>query len=234
MSDIFDPSRRAVVLGLASLVAGCQTAVSPQEAAKTAASDERKRAAKQQAMADLEDWYIGSIPDEPYDIPLVDRSKMDPALERQTVSFDGPEKPGTVVVEIDKRFVYFVQPGGRAIRYGAGVGRQGFSWRGVAEIGRKAVWPDWRPTATMKTVLKDLPEYMAGGVNSPLGARALYLYQNGRDTLFRLHGTNEPWSIGEQVSSGCVRLLNEDIYDLYQRVGNGTTVIVKKDGKLRV
>ncbi len=232
MSEIIAPSRRAVVLGLAALAAGCRTTDAPEPVSP--AAEARKAAAKQQAMADLEEWYIGSIPDEPYDIPLVDRSKMAPELARQSVAYSGPEGPGTVVVDIDGPFVYLVQPGGTAIRYGAGVGRQGFSWRGVAEIGRKGTWPDWRPTATMKSILKDLPEYMAGGVNSPLGARALYLHQNGRDTLFRIHGTNEPWSIGERVSSGCVRLLNEDIYDLHGRVNVGTTVIVKKDGRLRV
>ncbi len=229
MSEITAPSRRALVLGLAAFVAGCRTTGEPEPSAPA-----KKVAAKQQAMADLEEWYVGSIPDEPYDIPLVDRSKMAPELARQTVAYAGPESPGTVVVDIDGPFVYLVQPGGTAIRYGAGVGRQGFSWRGVAVIGRKGVWPDWRPTATMKALLKDLPDHMEGGVNSPLGARALYLHQNGRDTLFRIHGTNEPWSIGERVSSGCVRLLNEDIHDLYGRVNVGTTVIVKKDGRLRV
>jgi lipoprotein-anchoring transpeptidase ErfK/SrfK len=233
MSDLPLLSRRALVLGLASFAAGCQTVGTPEPDAKTVPA-EKKAAARQQAMEDLEDWYIGSIPDNPYDIPLVDRSKMDPELARQTVTYTGPEKPGSIVVEIDKRFVYFVLPDGKAVRYGAGVGRQGFSWRGMAYVGRKAVWPDWRPTSTMKALLKDLPDFMEGGVESPLGARALYLYQDGRDTLFRLHGTNEPWSIGHQVSSGCVRLLNEDIHDLFQRTNVGTTVIVKKDGRLRV
>lgn len=180
-----------------------------------------------------DDWYIGTMPDKPYDIPLVDRSKMKPELMRQTVAYTGGEKPGTIVVDIDARFLYLVQPGDTAIRYGIGVGRQGFSWRGLAYVGRKGVWPDWRPTTTMKKLLKNLPDHMEGGVNSPLGARALYLYQNGHDILFRIHGTNEPWSIGEQVSSGCIRLLNEDIYDLYNRVEVGTSVHVKKNGRLR-
>jgi lipoprotein-anchoring transpeptidase ErfK/SrfK len=210
-------TRRSFVLALASSAAACQhqAATVPEE------------------VDNDDEWYIGSMPDKPYDIPLVDRSKMKRELARQTVPYTVGEKPGTIVVDIDQRFLFLVQPGDTAIRYGIGVGRQGFSWRGMAYVGRKAVWPDWRPTATMKRLLKNLPDHMEGGLNSPLGARALYLYQNGHDILFRIHGTNEPWSIGEQVSSGCIRLLNEDIYDLYNRVDVGTTVIVKKYGRLR-
>ncbi|MBS7803477.1 L,D-transpeptidase [Rhizobiales bacterium TNE-4] len=217
MSSFRHLTRRSFVLALAASAAACQhqAATVPEE------------------VDNDDDWYIGSMPDKPYDIPLVDRSKMKPELARQTVAYTGGEKPGTIVVDIDQRFLFLVQPGDTAIRYGIGVGRQGFSWRGMAYVGRKAVWPDWRPTATMKRILKNLPDHMEGGLNSPLGARALYLYQNGHDILFRIHGTNEPWSIGEQVSSGCIRLLNEDIYDLYNRVDVGTTVIVKKNGRLR-
>ncbi|MGL4445084.1 MAG: L,D-transpeptidase, partial [Alsobacter sp.] len=115
-----------------------------------------------------------------------------------------------------------------------GVGRQGFSWRGRASVGRKSVWPDWSPTSTMVRLNPDLPRFVEAGIDNPLGARAIYLYQDGRDTLFRIHGTNEPWSIGEQVSSGCIRLLNEDVADLYQRVSVGTTVLVKRNGVYRV
>jgi lipoprotein-anchoring transpeptidase ErfK/SrfK len=138
------------------------------------------------------------------------------------------------VVDIDDRFLYLVQPGGQAIRYGIGVGRQGFSWRGVAYVGRKGVWPAWSPTRTMVSLKPELPRYRDSGLDNPLGARALYLYQNGGDTLFRIHGTNEPWSIGEQVSSGCVRMLNEDVLDLYNRVPVGTTVLVRRNGRWRV
>lgn len=212
-------TRRSFVIALAASAAACQ------HQAVTPVADDSEYAD--------DDWYIGTIPDKPYDIPLVDRSKMKPELARQTVSYHGGEKPGSIVVDIDQRFLYLVQPGDTAIRYGIGVGRQGFSWRGMAYIGRKAVWPDWRPTTTMKRLLKNLPDHMEGGLGSPLGARALYLYQNGHDILFRIHGTNEPWSIGEQVSSGCIRLLNEDIYDLYNRVEVGTIVYVKKNGRLR-
>jgi lipoprotein-anchoring transpeptidase ErfK/SrfK len=213
-------SRRSLLAGLLGAttlsVAGCQSVPEPTITEPPADYDDS--------------WYIGSLPDQPYDIPLVDRTRMKPELMRQVVSYTGGEKPGTIVVNIDERFLYLVQADNTALRYGIGVGRQGFSWRGVAEVGRKGVWPEWRPTSTMKRVLKGLPEHMAGGVDSPLGARALYLYQNGHDILFRIHGTNEPWSIGEQVSSGCVRMLNEDIYDLYNRVKTGTIVKVRKGG----
>lgn len=212
-------TRRSFVIALAASAAACQHQAATPVADETDYGDD--------------DWYIGTMPDKPYDIPLVDRSKMKPELARQTVNYTGGEKPGSIVVDIDQRYLYLVQPGDSAIRYGIGVGRQGFSWRGMAYVGRKAVWPDWRPTATMKRLLKNLPDHMEGGLNSPLGARALYLYQNGHDILFRIHGTNEPWSIGEQVSSGCIRLLNEDIYDLYNRVEVGTIVYVKKNGRLR-
>jgi lipoprotein-anchoring transpeptidase ErfK/SrfK len=159
---------------------------------------------------------------------------MKPELARQTVAYNGPEKPGSIVVDIDQRFLYLVEENGRATRYGVGVGRQGFSWRGVAYVGRKGVWPAWSPTTTMVSLKPDLPRYREAGLDNPLGARALYLYQGGRDTLFRIHGTNEPWSIGEQVSSGCVRMLNEDVVDLYNRVPNGATVYVKRGGRYRV
>jgi lipoprotein-anchoring transpeptidase ErfK/SrfK len=179
-------------------------------------------------------WYIGAMEDKPFNVPLVDRSRMRPELNRQTVAYTGSEKPGTIVVDIDQRFLYLVQEDGQALRYGVGVGRQGFSWRGTAYVGRKGVWPAWSPTTTMVSLKPELPRFRNAGLDNPLGARALYLYQDGHDTLFRIHGTNEPWSIGEQVSSGCVRMLNEDIVDLYNRVPSGTTVYVKRGGRNRV
>jgi lipoprotein-anchoring transpeptidase ErfK/SrfK len=184
---------------------------------------------------DLSGWYTGEvIPDRPHPIPKVDRSRLRPEFNRQVVSYEGPEAPGSIVVDIDRRFLYLVQADRKAIRYGVGVGRQGFSWRGVATVGRKAAWPAWSPTTTMVSLNRSLPRFMEGGIDNPLGARSLYLYQGSRDTLFRIHGTNEPWSIGEAVSSGCVRMLNEDILDLHDRVPVGTTVYVKRNGRLRV
>jgi lipoprotein-anchoring transpeptidase ErfK/SrfK len=184
---------------------------------------------------DFSGWYTGAtIPDEPYPIPLVDRSRLRPELRKQSVSYSGGQRPGTIVVDIDDRFLYLVQDGGTALRYGVGVGRQGFSWKGAAVVGRKGVWPNWSPTSTMVRLKPDLVRYASGGLHNPLGARALYLYQGNRDILFRIHGTNEPWTIGEQVSSGCIRMLNEDVADLYNRVPVGTTVLVRRNGRWRV
>jgi lipoprotein-anchoring transpeptidase ErfK/SrfK len=214
-----------VLLSLA--LSGCQT-VPVDELPKSTIAPMEEVAVQDQ------EWYIGELSDTPHPIPLVDRSKMRPELMRQAVPFVGNEAPGTIIVDIDQRFLYFVEGRGLAIRYGIGVGRLGFSWRGVAEVGRKGAWPDWSPTSTMRRIIPNLPARVAGGIDSPLGARALYLYQNGQDILFRIHGTNEPWSIGEQVSSGCIRLLNEDIYDLYGRTKTGATVIVRNVRKFSV
>jgi lipoprotein-anchoring transpeptidase ErfK/SrfK len=159
---------------------------------------------------------------------------MRPEQRPQTVAYHGPERPGTVVVDIDQRFLYLVQGDGTAMRYAVGVGRQGFSWKGVAYVGRKAAWPDWRPTSTMVKLKPNLQRYAEGGLGNPLGARALYLYQGNRDILFRIHGTNEPWTIGQQVSSGCIRMLSEDVVDLYNRVPVGATVLVRRNGRYRI
>ena len=178
-------------------------------------------------------WYAGSLADEPYPVPLVDRRQISPDEFAQLVPYQGGERPGTIIVNIDERFLYLAQGDGTAIRYGVGVGKQGFSWKGAAYVGRKAAWPDWSPTATMVSLNRDLPRFQKGGLDNPLGARALYLYQNGRDILFRIRGTNEPWTIGQQVSSGCIRMLNEEILDLYDRVPVGTTVLVRRSGQRR-
>lgn len=150
---------------------------------------------------------------------------------KKTVSYNTAEKPGSIIVDTREKALYFVLRNGKAIRYGVGVGRQGFSWTGVANIRRKAKWPSWHPPEEMrKRELKQygrvLPKMMPGGPQNPLGARALYLYQGNRDTLYRIHGTNNPSSIGTAQSSGCIRLLNEEVIDLYGRVRIGTKVIV--------
>ena len=213
------PTRRTLIAALALVpLAACQSR-GPVQVAQT--DDEAA-------------WYIGTKPDQPYDVPLVDTGRLDPKYRRQVVSYNGPEKPGTIVVDIDERQLTLVQAEGTAIRYGVGVGKLGFSWKGEARVGRKGVWPDWSPTTTMVSLNPDLPRTRKGGLDNPLGARALYLYQGNRDILFRIHGTNEPWSIGEQMSSGCVRMLNEDIVDLYERVPVGTRVLVKRNGRYRV
>jgi lipoprotein-anchoring transpeptidase ErfK/SrfK len=147
---------------------------------------------------------------------------VDPIYRRQEVSYTGSEKPGTIVVDTPSKFLFLVQPGGHALRYGIGVGRQGFAWSGIQSISRKAEWPDWTPPEEMMKRRPDLPTHMAGGPANPLGARALYL----GSSLYRIHGTNEPNTIGTNVSSGCIRMMNEDVIDLYNRVGVGTKVIV--------
>ena len=136
------------------------------------------------------------------------------------------EQAGTVTINTRERKLYLSLGEGRAIEYGIGVGRQGFAWKGVAEVGRKAFWPGWTPPPEMLARRPDLPVHMDGGMENPLGARALYLFQGNKDTLFRIHGTNEPKSIGHAVSSGCIRMMDADVIDLYGRVAKGTRVVV--------
>ncbi|MDJ1156971.1 L,D-transpeptidase [Chelatococcus sp. SYSU_G07232] len=151
---------------------------------------------------------------------------FDPIYRRQLVAYEGRERPGSIVVDTHNFFLYLVFEGGQALRYGCGIGREGFSWSGRADVARKAVWPNWYPPADMRKRQPELPLMMAGGIDNPMGARALYLHQNGRDTLYRIHGTSEAASIGQAVSSGCVRLMNDEVMDLYQRVPVGTRVLV--------
>ncbi|WP_245435464.1 L,D-transpeptidase [Microvirga calopogonii] len=145
-----------------------------------------------------------------------------PQFQRQLVSYRGTERPGTIVVDTSNKFLYLVQDSGRAIRYGIGVGREGFEWRGRQTVSMKREWPSWRPPADMLRRRPDLPRFMEGGPDNPLGARALYL----GSSLYRIHGTNEPHTIGQAVSSGCIRMLNDDVVDLYSRVKVGTSVVV--------
>lgn len=138
------------------------------------------------------------------------------------VEYSGPHKAGTIVIDTNERFLYLVQRDGTARRYGVGVGKPGFEWAGSHKVTRKAEWPDWRPPAEMRKRRPDLPKYMPGGPENPLGARALYL----GSTLYRIHGSNQPWTIGQAVSSGCIRMRNQDVTDLYERVPTGATVHV--------
>ena len=147
---------------------------------------------------------------------------MDPVYLPTIVPYDGGQAPGTVIIDTNQRFLFLVLPDGQARRYGVGVGRPGFEWAGVHQVTRKAEWPDWRPPAQMRQRQPWLPEFMAGGPTNPLGARALYL----GSTLYRIHGTSEPWTIGTAVSSGCIRMRNEDVMDLYERVPVGARVVV--------
>jgi lipoprotein-anchoring transpeptidase ErfK/SrfK len=193
----------------------------------------------QQAVRRIDPAYAamyGPHPDEPHPLPATDISEVDPQFLRREVAYYGREEPGTVVVDTTARYLYLVREGGRAIRYGIGVGKEGLAWSGRARVGRKAAWPRWTPTAAM---IKREPERnakwaggMEGGLNNPLGARALYLYDNGVDTMYRIHGTTEPWSIGQSVSSGCIRMFNQDIIDLHSRVPVGSPVVVLRGQRL--
>lgn len=147
---------------------------------------------------------------------------INPIYQRQEVAYNGPQKPGTIVVDTPEKFLFLVEKGGKAIRYGIGVGRPGFAWSGVKRISRKAEWPTWTPPEDMLKRRPDLPRFMPGGPANPLGARALYL----GSSLYRIHGTNEPYTIGTNVSSGCIRMMNKDVEDLYDRVAVGTKVVV--------
>ncbi|TPW25913.1 L,D-transpeptidase [Pararhizobium mangrovi] len=158
-----------------------------------------------------------------------------PAYRRTTVRFSTNVDPGSVIVDTRSKHLYYVKDDGTAIRYGVGVGRDGFRWSGKMHVGRKAEWPSWTPPGRMirREAKKgiQIPHHVKGGPNNPLGARALYLYRSGHDSLYRIHGTNQPRSIGKFMSSGCIRMMNQDVEDLYARVPKGTTVYVIGPGK---
>lgn len=202
-------SRRSLLVGLPLFVAGCTTGGQFGPSAQS---------------------MYAALPQERFPLPAVPLDRIKPELRRQEVAFDTRHRPGTVVVNTPERRLYYVMGDGKAMRYGIGVGREGLALRGNASVGRKAEWPSWTPTANM--IRRD-PERnrpyaggMPGGPNNPLGARALYLHRGGRDTMFRIHGTNQPQSIGLAMSSGCVRMLNHDVIDLYERVPVGSNVVV--------
>jgi lipoprotein-anchoring transpeptidase ErfK/SrfK len=158
----------------------------------------------------------------PYDA----RTPIPEEFRRQIVDYQRREAPGTIVVDPDKHYLYFVQNNGKAIRYGVTVGEEGLNWSGVARVGQMSEWPSWTPTAGEHERIGNLPNFVNGGPANPMGARALYLYADGKDTLFRIHGTNQPEYIGHSISSGCIRLTNPDVIDLYTRVRVGTPVVV--------
>lgn len=197
-------SRRGFLAGLPLLLAGCASTI----------NDQKKYAA---------------ITDEPFPLKRVPIDQIDPELRRQEVAYATSHPAGTVVVDTPARRAYYILGDGRAIRYGVGVGRSGLALAGNAYIGRKAEWPSWTPTENMQ---RREPRYrklaggMPGGPNNPLGARAIYLYRGGNDTLFRIHGTTQPESIGKAMSSGCIRMMNHDVIDLYDRVNTGGKVVV--------
>jgi lipoprotein-anchoring transpeptidase ErfK/SrfK len=184
--------------------------------------------------ADLATMY-GPVEGERFPVPAVKLSEINPAFRRKQVDYVTTEMPGTIVVDPQHHYLYLVQEGGQAMRYGVGVGREGFGWSGAATINSKQEWPDWYPPKEMVQRQPELKKALAqlqgglgmpGGPGNPLGARALYLWQGNKDTLYRIHGTVEPWTIGKSVSSGCIRMINQDVINLYQRVPVGTKVVV--------
>ncbi|MET0600337.1 MAG: L,D-transpeptidase [Mesorhizobium sp.] len=173
-----------------------------------------------------------AVSDGGFDLPAIPFEKIDPQYLRQIVPDPTGQQPGTIVVDTTGHHLYLVRPGGQAIRYGVGLGRAGFEWSGRAVIQWKKKWPRWNPPDEMVARQPELVQYsianggMEPGLNNPLGARALYIFQGGQDTLYRIHGSPEWWSIGKSVSSGCVRMLNQDVIDLYDRVPNQTPILV--------
>lgn len=159
-------------------------------------------------------------------LKLAPTAAVDPALAKTIVDYPSKEKPGTIIVSTAEKRLYLVMAGGQAMRYPVSVGKEGASWSGTANVDRKMEWPDWNPPKEMLERKPELPKRLEGGPLNPIGARSLFLAQNGKDTLFRIHGTNEPDKIGQSVSSGCIRMLNEDAMDLYNRVPIGTKVVV--------
>lgn len=220
MADLSFPTRRMAGLTLALLAAGCttvaqRTAPPPPPASQFSALDLAR---------------YGAVANEPFNVPAVSLDDLRPRNLRQLVDYPTSHAPGTLVVDPGGRFLYLVQEGGKALRYGVGVGREGLEFTGTAIVQRKAHWPRWTPTSDM--IKREPQRYakwaggMAGGESNPLGARALYLFKDGRDTLYRIHGTNEPDTIGEAVSSGCIRMMNQDVIDLYNRIPKGAKVVV--------
>lgn len=163
---------------------------------------------------------------EPHEVKLVDRSKFDERFRPILVKAPSQLPAGSILIDTKQRYLYLLENDAMARRYGIAVGASGHRWSGTAVVGRKATWPAWYPTDDMHNQTPGLPNRIEPGTHNPLGARALYLFQNGRDTLYRIHGTSEPWTIGTEASSGCIRMLNEDVIDLYGRVKENALVTV--------
>ena len=192
-----------VLFGAGVVLGGCmQSTIEPASEANLTVRDKKLLAAAPYEKA--------TIP-EPY--------------QRHLVEYHRKEAPGTILIDTDARYLYYVLPAGQAIRYGVAVGEEAMAWSGVAKVGRMTEWPSWTPTAGEKQRL-DVPDFVSPGPQNPMGARAMYLFEGNKDTLYRIHGTNEPWKIGSNVSSGCIRIINDDVIDLYDRVGIGTKVVV--------
>lgn len=222
-------TRRSLVVGAASLfVTSCATA-RPTPAVVPAATPVRAAAGPT-----VPPMYH-AMPDEEFPIPEVRVAEIDPKFWRQEVDYPSGERPGTLIVDTPAKYLYHVLPGGRAMRYGIGVGREGFAWSGRAIVAYKRKWPRWTPPDEMVARQPKLAPYsianggMPPGIKNPLGARALYIHKDGKDTLYRIHGSPEAHSIGKAVSSGCIRLLNQDVVNLYDQVRDGSTIVVIPD-----
>ncbi|SDH33690.1 Lipoprotein-anchoring transpeptidase ErfK/SrfK [Bosea robiniae] len=219
MIRVLRAAKPLAVIALPLLIAACTT-VQPQPPATASYSAIPPHVAQRYA----------AIETEKFKVPAVDLDDLQPRNMRQLVDYPTKHRPGTLVVDPHQRFLYLVQEHGKALRYGVGVGKAGLEFTGTATVQRKAQWPRWTPTPDM--IRRDPRRYakwsggMAGGESNPLGARALYLFKNGNDTLYRIHGTNEPETIGEAVSSGCIRMMNQDVIDLYNRIPSGSKVVV--------
>ena len=231
-------SRREIMAGIsasaAAGLAGCAN-TNPNPAAYGGAFPSPVATAAADGVQPNYDAIYAEMKDGAFVIPAVQYRQINPAFLRTSVAYAAQEPPGTIVIDPANHLLYHVQGGGRATRYGVGVGREGFGWAGVATIKSKQEWPDWYPPKEMldrrPELLKSMVELqsgigMHGGPANPLGARAMYLWQGNQDTLFRIHGTNEPWTIGQSFSSGCIRMINQDAVDLYEKTPIGTRVVV--------
>lgn len=210
---------RALVVGLSVLVAGC-------------ASSDMAWLGLPYPSSELDRRNYAALGTERFPLPAAEVGRIEPRFRRRQVAYKTNEPAGTVIVDTQARYLYLVQGNGRALRYGIEVGREGFGWAGTATIARKAEWPTWTPPREM--VARDprtapFANGMPGGLENPLGARALYLYQDGRDTLYRIHGGGRPATLGQATSSGCIRLLDHDVIDLYRRVPTGARTVVLPD-----
>jgi len=220
------PSRRAILAALPLALAACVSI--PVAPAMPPLIDPTRPRRYPRPSAEYVAMY-SEMKDGGFTVPAVDLTLVNPAFLRREVDYATDEPAGTIIIDTPARYLYLVLGEGRAMRYGIGVGREGFAWAGTAVIRRKAKWPSWHPPVEMQARDPNSRKWangMPGGPNNPLGARAHYLYQGNVDTLYRIHGTVEPWTIGSNVSSGCIRLINQDVIDLFERVPVGTVVRV--------
>lgn len=227
-------SRRSVLLGIGAtgLLAGCTRTLDlelPEMGLDTTSTGSIRPQISVDKQVTGPELMYASFTDEGYTLPEIPFKKVDPKYRRQIVVDPTGEAPGTIVVRLQERYLYLVQPGGEAIRYGVGIGRDGFLWNGRANIQYGKKWPTWTPPREMIARKPELVKWAGGqpgGLDNPLGARALYIFKDGKDTGYRVHGSPEWWTIGQAMSSGCVRMINQDVIDLFSRVNGKTPIVV--------